>query len=471
MSAEFPMFPVLMVDDEDHLLMSFDSVLRSNGISNIISCNDSRKVMEILSSSKISLMLLDLFMPHVSGEEILSEVSRDYSEIPIIVITGVDNVETAVDCIKTGAFDYIVKPVEEGRLITSVRRAIEFRELQSEISSLKSHLFSDELNYPDAFSEIITANQAMFSTFKYVEAVADSSMPILVTGETGVGKELLVHAILEISSCEGELIKVNVAGLDDNMFTDTLFGHRKGSFTGADQERKGMVERASGGILFLDEIGDLNERSQVKLLRLLQNREYYSMGSDELEFTDARIIVATNRDLQKLHQSETFRKDLFYRLQTHHIHIPALRERKDDVGILADHFLEQASGELDKKRPTAPQELYTLLDVYDFPGNIRELQSMIYDAVSKHKSGKLSLSTFKEHISKTEELKDVDRKRNKDREASTSWFSDSQRLPSLKEAEENLIAESLKRAKGNQSIAARLLGISRQSLNRRLKSK
>lgn len=468
-SVEFPSLPLLMVDDEQHLLVSFDTVLRTSGINNIILCQDSGEVMSVLSRQQVSVMLLDLLMPGLSGEEVLSMVVRDFPDIPIIVVTGVDEVETAVKCIKSGAFDYLVKPVEEGRLVTSVKRAVDFRELQRENISLKTRILSNKLEQPEAFTNIITGNERMYSVFRYAEAIADSPMPLLITGETGVGKELLVEAIHSMSTCKGDLVRVNVGGLDDNMFTDTLFGHRKGAFTGAHQARRGLVERASGGTLFLDEIGNLSPPSQIKLLRLLQDREYYAIGADDPEFTNARIIVATNLEPEKLHQSDTFRKDLYYRLQTHHLHVPPLRERLDDVRILVDHFLEEASQALGRKRPTVPEELVTLLCTYHFPGNIRELQSMVYDAVSKHTSRMLSMDTFKTYISARNLSNESVSEKFEPK--TSSCFSEFRNLPTLKGAEESLISEAIKRCKGKQSIAARLLGISRQALNRRLKTK
>ena len=467
--AEFPSLPVLMVDDEEHLLISFDTVLRTNGINNILLCHDSREVATVLSQNRIGVMVLDLIMPHISGEEILSNVSRDFPEIPIIIVTGVDEIDTAVKCVRSGAFDYMVKPVEEGRLIISVKRAIDFRELQRENISLKTRIISRKLDHPEAFSEIVTGDEAMHGLFQYAEAIADSPMPILITGETGVGKELLVNAIHSLSACKGKLVKVNIAGLDDNMFADTLFGHRKGAFTGADNTHLGLIERASGGTLFLDEIGDLSPFSQIKLLRLLQDREYYPIGGDHPQFTDTRIIAATNLTLKDLFRSDTFRKDLYYRLQTHHLHIPPLRERVEDIRVLLPHFLDGASRELGRKIPTPPKELYALLSTYHFPGNIRELQSMVYDAVSKHGAGKLPMNTFASYMDERRSSKKPDAIGS-----GSKWsfhFSPFEPVPTLKDAEERLIAEALRRSEGNQSIAARLLGISRQALNRRLKAK
>jgi DNA-binding NtrC family response regulator len=368
---------------------------------------------------------------------------------------------------KSGAFDYMVKPVEKSRLISGVKRAIEIRELQRENKCLRAHVLSDRLEHPDVFSEIITNSPAMQSIFQYIEAISSSPQPVLITGETGVGKELVAKAIHRLSDRTGPFVPVNVAGLDDNVFADTLFGHRKGAFTGADQTRGGMVEQASGGTLFLDEIGDLSPASQVKLLRLSQDGEFFPLGSDVAKRSDARVLVATNQDLETAQSMGKFRKDLYYRLCAHHVHLPPLRERREDLPLLIDYFLETASQTLGKKKPTPPTELFTLLSTYHFPGNVRELQSMILDAVSSHQSGKLSLEVFKSYIRQKHPAFDVDSKPLPPGEDLLISFSD--QLPTLKKAEQSLISEALKRAKGNQAIAAQMLGITRQALNKRLK--
>ena len=258
-------------------------------------------------------------------------------------------------------------------------------------------------------------------------------------------------------------------GLDDTTFSDTLFGHKRGAFTGADRLRAGLIEQAATGTLFLDEIGDLPLTSQVKLLRLLQEREYYPLGADLPKPTTARIIVATNRDLLALQESGTFRMDLYYRLMLHHIHVPPLRERQDDIPLLVEFFLQQSADELKKVKPTPPPELFTLLSVYDFPGNVRELQAMIFDAVSRHESGKLSLSSFKEIIQHHPSLEATES--SESTLTIEALYDSLERLPTLKEAEELLMQATLKRADGNQTLAAMLLGITRQTLHNRLQSK
>jgi len=467
MESKYPLLPLLMVDDEEQTLNSFEMVLRSANMNHVIRCQDSRKVTPLLSTQEIEVILLDLSMPHVSGEELLSLVTRDFPEIPVIIITGSNDVETAVLCMKSGAFDYMVKPVEKSRLISGVKRAIELRELQRENSLLKARVLSDTLQHPEAFSEIVTNSGIMRSIFQYIEAISMSPQPVLITGETGVGKELIAKAIHTLSHRKGAFVPVNVAGLDDSVFADTLFGHRKGAFTGADQARNGLVEQASGGTLFLDEIGDLSATSQVKLLRLLQDGEYFPLGSDVPRRSDARAVVATNQDLEDLQESGKFRKDLYYRLCAHHLHIPPLRDRLEDLPALVDHLLEKVSAMLGKRKPTPPKELLTLLATYHFPGNVRELQSMILDAVSSHRSGKLSMDVFKTYLRQKTPTLVRDSRPLKGKENALISFSE--RMPTLKQGEQLLISEALRRSNGNQAIASQMLGMTRQALNKRLK--
>jgi len=459
-----PNLPVLLVDDEAHALQSVERVLDSGGITNVILCQDSRNLLDILAGQEICLVLLDLSMPHISGEALLPKIVAAYPEVPVIVVTGVNDVDRAVHCMKEGAFDYMVKPVERSRLQSGVRRAIELRELRRENEVLKEHMFLNELKCPEAFSEIITNNAAMFTIFRYCESVAKSLWPVLITGETGVGKELLARALHTLSGRPGAFVAVNAAGLDDNVFSDTLFGHLRGAYTGADEPRRGLIEQAAAGTLFLDEIGDLTNASQVKLLRVVQEREYYPLGSDAAKRTDARIVFATNRDLDALQASGQFRKDLYHRLKTHHVHVPPLRKRLDDIPLLVDHFLEKAGVALNKKKPSPPKELYALLATHSFPGNVRELEGMVFDAVANHESRMLSMSVFQARIVRDATTSPAPAPDTGD----ANPFAYLDRLPTIKEVVSMLIAEAMRRAEDNQTIAARLLGISRTGLNRRL---
>ncbi len=459
----YPGLPILMVDDEAQALDSFETTLLFASITNIIRCQDSREVMPLLSRQEIEVLLLDLSMPHISGEELLSLVTKDFPEIPIIIITGSNDVETAVGCMKCGAFDYMVKPVEKSRLISGVKRAIEIRELQRENQWLRAHVLSDQLEHPEAFSEIITNSGTMRSIFQYMEAISNSPQPVLITGETGVGKELVAKAIHTLSNRKGNFVPVNVAGLDDNVFADSLFGHKKSAFTGADQARSGLIEQATGGTLFLDEIGDLSTTSQVKLLRLLQDGEFFPLGSDVAKHTDARVVVATNQNLQTLQESGKFRKDLYYRLRAHHIHIPSLRDRKEDLPTLVDHFLEKASKALGKKKPTPPQELFSVLSTYPFPGNVRELESIIFDAVTSCKSERLSSEAFRSYIGQSESA-------IKDQGQSVAASSLKEKIDTISQiTEKQMIIDALNKTNQNRTKAAELLGISRRTLQNKIK--
>jgi DNA-binding NtrC family response regulator len=272
-----------------------------------------------------------------------------------------------------------------------------------------------------------------------------------------------------LSGRGGEHVAVNVAGLDDTLFSDALFGHRKGAYTGADQHREGLIARASGGTLFLDEIGDLRETSQVKLLRLLEERKYYPLGSDVPKESDARIICATHHALERLVKEGKFRRDLYYRLYAHQIHLPPLRERKEDIPLLVDAFLAAAAEEERKKKPTPPAELFTLLSTYDFPGNVRELRMMVFDAVLRHQGGILSLDSFRNVIGTRMPTGPAGATPDGPPSVENpSPFLGLSRLPTLREAEEQLIAEAMSRARNNQGIAASLLGITRQAMNKRL---
>jgi transcriptional regulator with PAS, ATPase and Fis domain len=278
-----------------------------------------------------------------------------------------------------------------------------------------------------------------------------------------VGKEMIVHAIHNISKLQGAFVSVNAAGLDDHMFSDTIFGHVKGAFTGADKDKKGLLQNASGGTIFLDEIGDLSISSQVKLLRLIQEGEYMPLGGEKVHYSDARIITATNQDLWSLQRSGKFRKDLNYRLRTHHIHIPPLRERMEDLPLLVEYFVEQAALIQNKDKPNISEQLLRRLKTYFFPGNIRELRSIIFDAVSRNQSPSLSIKLIEPKLQDQEpEYADS----RKSITGSPVVFPNT--LPTLQQLSELLIQEVLKRTNNNQTKAAEIIGISQSALSRRL---
>lgn len=461
----YPAFRVLLVDDENAWLRTMDlSLALETGVNNTIRCRDSREVMGILAGRDVGLVLLDVNMPHLTGEDLLPQIIEKHPEVSVIIISGMNQIDTAVNCMKLGALDFYVKTVEKERLLKGVQRAIKMIELERENIAMRSRFLTGKIDHPEAFEELVTQDKAMYSVFQYIEAISISSHPVLITGESGVGKELVARAIHNLSGRQGPLVSVNVAGLDDTVFSDTLFGHSKGAFTGADGARKGMVENAASGTLFLDEIGDLSVASQVKLLRLLQEGEYFPLGSDIPKRMNARIVVATHQDLAAHQAAGKMRTDLYYRLCGHHVQIPSLRARKRDIPLLLEHFLEQAAADMGKTKPVIPKELPVLLANYNFPGNIRELKGMVFDAMSLHKSKMLSMDAFKRAIDKQPAHRQA-----LSAPCSDSVFVPDAPLPPLREVTDLLVAEAMRRAEGNQSLAARLLEVSQPALHKRLK--
>lgn len=465
----YPHAPILLVDDEEAWLRSLSVSLReSTGMNNFIKCVDSRRVMEILETNDISLVLLDLTMPYFSGQDILQMIVSRHPSVPVIILSGLNQVETAVECLHLGAADYYVKTNEKERLIAGIQRAISIQELRSENQSLRKGILNDKLENPAAFQKIISTSKNMHALLRYCEAIYRSSEPILITGESGTGKELIAGALSKLRSPNVPLVAVNVAGLDDNIFSDTLFGHVSGAYTGADRERRGMVEDAAGGTLFLDEIGDLSHQSQVKLLRLLQEGEFFPLGSDRPKKLKASLLFATNHDLDTKVARGEFRKDLYYRLNTHHVLLPPLRDRLEDLPLLLHHFLEDAARTMEKKTPTVPRELVPLLSTYHFPGNIRELRAMVFHAVSVHRSNVLALDSFKEKIGYRASTPDK-RSTHGETTDDIAPITFPERLPTIEEVGKHVVWEAIQRTGGNQTVAASMLGISRQALAKRLK--
>jgi DNA-binding NtrC family response regulator len=465
---QYPILPVLMVDDEIDVLQSYKMTLQFNGISNSVLCLDSTKVMDLLAHTEYSAIILDLNMPRLSGKDLMPMIHERYPETPVIVVTASNSVATAVECMQLGARDYMVKPVEDNRFIASVRNAIELVDLQNENSLLRQTMLSRHVKNPDAFSEIVTVCDSMRAIFSYIEAISGSVKPVLITGESGTGKELFARAVHAVSGRKGKFIAVNVSGLDDTVISDTLFGHRRGAFTGADGDRHGLVEGASGGTLFLDEIGSLEKSSQIKLLRLLQENEYYPLGSDVSKNSHTVVVAATNEDLRKRMKEGLFRNDLYFRLITHHIHIPPLRERREDVPALFDHFLEKISASLNKIKPRYSPDVINLIDRYNFPGNVRELEAMIADSVTRCQSSDLDVMHFKEYIAKQTGQRAEDVTIEASGQFLVPFHGD---FPKLHEVEEFLILESMRKANGNQYAAAELLGVAQSTLWRRFKKK
>ncbi|TFH86015.1 sigma-54-dependent Fis family transcriptional regulator [Billgrantia azerbaijanica] len=460
----YPAFGVLLVDDEASFLRSFSLMLETQGgINHLYQCQDSRDAMQAIAEHPIGLVLLDLTMPHLSGEALLRQIVEEHPDVGVIIISGLNQLETAVNCIRLGAYDYFIKTTEENRLIDGIHRAIRMQEMRLENQGMRRRFLSDTLDRPEVFADIITRDKGMRSVFQYLEAVAVSSQPVLISGESGTGKEAIARAIHTLSGRSGAMVSVNVAGLDDSIFADTLFGHHRGAFTGADKARAGMIDQAAGGTLLLDEIGDLSLASQVKLLRLLQEGEYYPLGSDRPKRLEARVLVATHHDLDQKQRDGSFRKDLYYRLRTHQVELPPLRRRQGDIPLLLDYFLAEAAEDLGRDKPVVPKELPALLGNYAFPGNVRELRALCFDALGRHRGGVLSMDVFRRAVEQGGALQAFDT------DAAMPLFAPDQPLPTLQEVADLLVAEAMQRAQGNQTLASRLLGISQPALSKRLK--
>ena len=466
----------MLVDDEVDTLEGLSYALQSKGVDNIIICQDSRSVMKIMEKKRVEVVAMDIKMPHITGDKLLASITDRFPETKVIMVTADNSLDSAISCLKNGAIDYLTKPVEINRFVTVVKRSLQMVELQRENQLLKKSLFSGELDNPEAFSSIITRNPKMIGLFKYIESIAKSPYPVLITGETGVGKELFARAVHTLSRRRGKFATINVAGLDDNMFSDTLFGHVKGAFTGADQSRNGLLDSTAGGTLVMDEIGDLEERSQVKLLRLLEYSEYYPIGMDVVKLASSRFILCTNSDLERKVEEGTFRKDLYFRLKSHKITPPPLRDRLDDLEPIIQHFIKEVSANLRKTPPSYSPELIDTLSRYHFPGNVRELQQMIIDAVSSASTGVITSNSLgmlntkgmtHERGGRQDALElDSGLEVNKALKGILEHFN--RRIPKMKDIEKLMIDEAMIRTGGNRSAVAKMLGLSRSTLIKRL---
>jgi len=455
-SAAATPLPVVVVDDDREMLTIYRMLLSAHGIENVVTFQDGGELLPFLRRSRAAALVLDLTLPTISGQEFLRRVVDEFPQLPVVVISALAEVDQAVSCMRAGACDYLIKPIRNEQLVAAIDRA--------------RQLFGPTVQKLDpegasGFPAIVTRDQQMLQLLKRIRAVSCSRQPVLITGETGVGKELFAEAVHLSGRSRGAFVTVNVAGVDDVVFSDTLFGHKKGAYTGAEQARDGLIKKAAGGTLFLDEIGELRESSQVKLLRLIQEHEYLPLGSDSPAASDAHIVVATNRDLKGLLEQGRLREDLYYRLCCHHFHVPPLRERAADIVLLLEHFLTRAAREMGKSKPRYPADLPRMLENYRFPGNVRELQAMVYDAVALHERGTLSVACFREKIGNSSTALAGD---DGEQESVMVSFKS---FPSMREAQTLLISEALRIANGNQGVAANMLGISRQALNNRLRRK
>jgi DNA-binding NtrC family response regulator len=487
----YPEGPILVIDDDESLRTRIELLLVRAGLDNVLATGDQALAASLVEGHGASLVLLDLFLPAQDGEALLKDFARIAPEIPVIVMTSATDPDTIVRCMRAGAVDYVVKPIDEVRLFVSVWNAIATMEQRRVAEVFRDRILEGRLDHPEVFKAIATRDERMLALFKYAESVARSRQSVLITGETGTGKELFARAIHEASGRNGAFVAINVGGLDDTMFSDSLFGHRKGAFTGADGQRAGLIKEAAGGTILLDEIGELEPRSQIKLLRLLQENEYYPLGSDSPAHSDVRVVAATTKDLRAAAAAGSFRSDLFYRLQTHPIAIPPLRTRPGDIALLVRLFIEKSVKDLGipfaaERVGSCAEQVARALEGYSFPGNVRELESLVHDAVALSRGGVLDIKALRDRVGL---VGDGDTSGLMERELSIAPVGAAERvagahaegppslvreltegrIPTIEAAERELIRMAVERASGNLSQAALALGISRQTLYNKLK--
>ena len=455
--------PVLLLDDTSGLLRSVSAMLNAAGVPAVIGETDPQRLPARLSEQGCGVLLVDASLPELEPEVLLARLSAEQPDLPVIVLTEAHDPEAAMRCLQAGAFDFLVKPVDRTRLLASVGRALEIRGLKHELASLTQTMLDDRLDHPEAFARLIAQDRSMRAACRYIEAIAPLSQPVLITGETGTGRKLLAQALHAVSGRPGACVMVEVGGMDERRFAETLFGHRPGLHAEAGQPQEGRIGAAADGTLVLLEVGELAPAAQQLLLNLLQERSFSPVGSGIVQECRARIVAISRHDLAHQADSGRLRKDLYYRLRAHHVHVPPLRSRRGDVPLLVEHFVARAVEALGKGDVHIPAELYSLLRNHDFPGNVAELEAMAYDAVASHRSGgTLGLASFRHCVSSTPDALPPP----PPVQSLSQLFPD--RLPTLKEAEAFLVAEALRRADNNQGIAAGLLGLTRQALNKRL---
>jgi DNA-binding NtrC family response regulator len=461
----FPGLPLLIVDDEQDFLKSLRFVLKTNGITNLECCQDSREVIPRLKKKKFSVILLDLLMPlHISGEELLPEIVEQYPEIPVIIITAHADIEKARDCMKKGAFDYLMKPFETKELLRKINDALYLKAFNIEIILLKKELFSGSFPKPTNFPDITSRSEKMQSIFQMIGLIAFTSKPILILGEAGVGKKFVARVIHKQSRRRGQFIEFNTSGVDDNSFEDILSGHKKGPLDKVVKDTKGLFEEARDGTLFFNEIANLPIQFQAKLFHLIKECEYLPHGSDKPVSTNVRIIAATNKNPSALIKANYFRQDLYSLLKANDINIPPLREHREDIPLLLNYFVKQAAEESGIKKPQVSEEIYILLEQYNFPGNIDELKNMVYEAISRHKSGNLTADVFEEKIKNRPLFLYTGIEIPADKKVIFE-----KNLPTFAEMEAIYMAEIMKRSGGDKSLAANMAGLIEVRFIQRLK--
>ena len=444
------MASLLIADDEKNIRSGLELAFEDEGYT-VVTAADGKEAWEKLQKNVIDLVITDLRMPEMDGYELLKRISAAYPTLPVIVLTGHGTIETAVETMRDGAVDFFTKPVDIDKLLLVVKKTIAASSLAEQNRKLAEEI--EKLRKQQGYGKIIGKSGKIAALMQTVSQVAPTRATVLITGESGTGKELVADAIQSLSTrSDKPFIKVHCASLSQSLLEDELFGHEKGAFTGAVAQKKGRFELADTGTLFLDEIGEIDAATQVKLLRVLQERQFERVGGEKTLTVDVRVICATNRDLKKEVELGNFREDLYYRLNVVHVEVPPLRERKEDIELLSASFLSTFNREDGRKiegfTPAARKAMFS----YSWPGNVRELRNTVEAAVVLSRSNVIDIDDLPPQLRET------------NGESSISFS-----LPvTMEEAEKGLILETISFCKGNKTKAADLLGIGRKTLHRKL---
>ena len=444
------MASLLIADDEKNIRSGLELAFEDEGYT-VVTAADGKEAWEKLQKNAIDLVITDLRMPEMDGYELLKRISAAYPTLPVIVLTGHGTIETAVETMRDGAVDFFTKPVDIDKLSLVVKKTISASSLAEQNRKLAEEI--EKLRKQQGYGKIIGKSGKIAALMQTVSQVTPTRATVLITGESGTGKELVADAIQSLSTrSDKPFIKVHCASLSQSLLEDELFGHEKGAFTGAVAQKKGRFELADTGTLFLDEIGEIDAATQVKLLRVLQERQFERVGGEKTLTVDVRVICATNRDLKKEVELGNFREDLYYRLNVVHVEVPPLRERKEDIELLSASFLSTFNREDGRKiegfTPAARKAMFS----YSWPGNVRELRNTVEAAVVLSRSNVIDIDDLPPQLRETSG-------------ESTISFS----LPiTMEEAEKGLILETISFCKGNKTKAADLLGIGRKTLHRKL---
>lgn len=440
-------FTILIIDDEKNIREGLGAAFEMEGYDVRLAANG-KEGLDAVSRGGIDLVITDLRMDGISGEEVLRRVTTETPGIPVIVLTGHGSIDSAVDAMRNGAYDFLTKPLNLDRLSLIVKRALESRELK-----LKHDELTEQIADAHTFDNMIGKSTEMQKVFAMIKKAAPAKASVLITGESGSGKELVADAIHNLSPRKNNsFVKVHCAALSETLLESELFGHEKGAFTGAEKMQKGRFELAHGGTIFLDEIGEINQNVQVKLLRVLQDKKFERVGGEETIEVDVRVVAATNKNLEEEVQAGRFREDLYYRLNVIHINVPPLRERRDDIPLLINSFLKEYAEENGKNITGVESRARSSLYKYSWPGNIRQLRNCIESAVVMCSGNEITLADLPPTVS----------------EASADEVISVQIGTTLFDAEKTIIMETLAANNGNKSKTADVLGIGRKTLHRKL---